>query len=191
MHSELEDVGVNPSANPTFQSVVAARLSRRQLLQGGLAAAALSVLRPPTGQAGAASAPLGFTGVPVSAADTVVVPPGYTAEVLYAWGDPVSEGPVFKPDASNTVADQERQAGMHHDGIHFFPLPVGSATSTRGLLAVNHEYTDDGLLHVGGMDPWTAEKVAKNFDTVLANFMTPPGMDIKIKKPGEGEEEKK
>ena len=162
MHSELEDVGVNPSANPTFQSVVAARLSRRQLLQGGLAAAALSVLRPPTGQAGAASAPLGFTGVPVSAADTVVVPPGYTAEVLYAWGDPVSEGPVFKPDASNTVADQERQAGMHHDGIHFFPLPVGSATSTRGLLAVNHEYTDDGLLHVGGMDPWTVEKVAKS-----------------------------
>jgi secreted PhoX family phosphatase len=27
---------------------------------------------------------------------------------------------------------------------------------------VNHEYTDDGLLHPGGMDPWTAEKVAKS-----------------------------
>jgi hypothetical protein len=27
---------------------------------------------------------------------------------------------------------------------------------------MNHEYTDDGLLHVGGMDPWTAEKVKKS-----------------------------
>ncbi len=95
-------------------------------------------------------------------ADTVVVPPGYTAEVLYAWGDPISDGPAFRPDASNTVADQERQAGMHHDGLHFFPLPAGSTASSRGLLATNHEYTDDGLLHVGGMAPWTAEKVAKS-----------------------------
>jgi uncharacterized protein len=30
------------------------------------------------------------------------------------------------------------------------------------LLALNHEYTDDGLLHAGGMTPWTAEKVAKS-----------------------------
>ncbi|HEU4367352.1 MAG TPA: PhoX family phosphatase [Methylomirabilota bacterium] len=159
MHNDLEDVGVNPSANPTFQSVVATRLSRRRLLQGGLAAAALSV----SGRRQADAAPLlGFKGVPVSAADTVVVPPGYTTEVLYAWGDPISDGPAFKPDASNTVADQEQQAGMHHDGLHFFPLPVGSDRSARGLLAVNHEYTDDGLLHVGGMQPWTAEKVAKS-----------------------------
>jgi uncharacterized protein len=51
---------------------------------------------------------------------------------------------------------------MHHDAIHFFPLPMGSDSSTRGLLAINHEYADDGLLHVGGMEPWTAEKVAKS-----------------------------
>jgi secreted PhoX family phosphatase len=92
----------------------------------------------------------------------VVVPPGYTAQVLYAWGDPISDGPVFKADASNTHQEQERQAGMHHDGIHFFPLPAGSDSSTRGLLALNHEYTDDGLLHPGGMEPWTPEKVAKS-----------------------------
>jgi hypothetical protein len=30
---------------------------------------------------------------------------------------------------------------------------------------------------------WTAEKVAKNFDSVLAGYMTAPGMDITIKKP--------
>src|SRR5262245_57410162 len=53
------------------------------------------------------------------------------------------------------------QAGMHHDGMHFFPLPGGNG-SAHGLLAVNHEYTDDGLLHVGGMQPWTADKVRKS-----------------------------
>ena len=162
MHSDHEDVGVNPSANPTFEEVVTARLSRRRLLQGGLVAAALSVLGRPAAPADAAPPLLGFKSVPVSVADTVVVPPGYTAEVLYAWGDPISDGPAFRPDASNTVADQERQAGMHHDGLHFFPLPAGSTASSRGLLATNHEYTDDGLLHVGGMAPWTAEKVAKS-----------------------------
>ncbi len=159
MNSDLEDVGVNPSSTPAFGDVVAARLSRRRLLQGGVAAAALAMLGRP---AAAEASPLGFTAVPVSTADTVAVPPGYTSEVLYAWGDPISDGPAFKPDASNTVADQERQAGMHHDGIHYFPLPAGSTTSTRGVLAVNHEYTDDGLLQVGGMEPWTADKVAKS-----------------------------
>jgi uncharacterized protein len=158
MNSDLEDVGVNPTSGAAFGDVVAARLTRRRLLQGGVAAAVLAMLRRP----GTAASPLGFTGVPVSTADTVTVPSGYASEVLYAWGDPVSDGPPFKPDASDTVADQERQAGMHHDGIHYFPLPAGSATSTRGLLAVNHEYTDDGLLHVGGMEPWTADKVAKS-----------------------------
>jgi len=92
----------------------------------------------------------------------VVVPAGYTTQVLYAWGDPISAGPAFRADASNTAEDQMVQAGMHHDGIHFFPFPAGSKSSTHGLLAVNHEYTDDGLLHQGGMEPWTAAKVRKS-----------------------------
>ncbi len=159
MNSDLEAIGVNPTSNPAFTDIVTTRLSRRRLLQGSVAAAALALLGRP---APAAASPLGFTGVPVSTADTVAVPPGYVSSVLYAWGDPISDGPTFASDASNTVADQERQAGMHHDGIHYFPLPRGSETSTRGLLAVNHEYTDDGLLHPGGMEPWTADKVAKS-----------------------------
>ncbi len=141
-----------------FSDVLQARLSRRRLLTSGLAAAGLGWLGPTPWAGG----PLGFTGVPVSTADTLVVPPGYLAEILYAWGDPISDGPAFKPDASNSVDDQLRQAGMHHDGMHFFPLPAGQTGSTRGLLAINHEYTDDGLLHPDGMLTWTAEKVRKS-----------------------------
>lgn len=157
----------NPSTNPWFTQLLNGRLSRRHLCHGGLVAAGMTLLCGPLvsglrQQAEATGALFSFQGVPVSTADTVVVPPGYTAEVLFAWGDPVSNGPAFKPDASNTAAEQAQQAGMHHDGLHFFPLPAGSQNSSRGLLTINHEYTDDGLLHVGGMEPWTADKVAKS-----------------------------
>jgi uncharacterized protein len=150
----------------TFSEIMAQRLSRRQVLAGGLVAASLAVLRPMHGSAANSQAGggalLGFSGIPVSTGDALIVPPGYVTEVLYAWGDPVSDGPAFKPDASNTAEEQALQAGMHHDGIQFFPLPAGDVSSTHGLLAVNHEYTDDGLLHADGMEPWTAEKVRKS-----------------------------
>jgi secreted PhoX family phosphatase len=51
---------------------------------------------------------------------------------------------------------------MHHDGIHYFPLPYGSKSSSSGLLVMNHEYTDDGLLHADGFAHWSAEKVRKS-----------------------------
>ena len=118
----------------TFDEIVQRRLSRRDVMRGGLMTAGLTLLGPLGRAPGAAaqgsrSALLGFAGIPTSKADTIVVPAGYVAEVLYAWGDPVSDGPTFKPDASSTVDEQARQAGMHHDGIEFFPLPLGSSAS--------------------------------------------------------------
>ena len=104
---------------------------------------------------------LGFKSVPISSADTVVVPAGYTSRVFFAWGDPISDGPSFKPDASNSAADQAVQAGMHHDGMHFFSLPPGSNNPDHGLLVVNHEYLDQRLLYPDGMLTWTAEKLRK------------------------------
>ena len=102
---------------------------------------------------------LGFTAIPVSSADAVVVPPGYTARVLIAWGDPVSDGPAFAPDASNSAADQAQQWGMHNDGVVYFPI---RNSSREGLLVQNSEYTDDVLLFPDGMANWTAEKTAKS-----------------------------
>jgi uncharacterized protein len=171
-----DDSASNSSGNPSFSEVLQA--SRRNLIRGGLGAAGLFFLgcdTPwgeiplPRGGKGGPTTPqplLGFRGVPVSSADAIVVPPGYRADVLFAWGDPISAGPAFAQDASNSTADQERQAGMHHDGMHFFSLDElhrgkargedKASVSRRGLLVVNHEYTDDGLLHPGGMTPWTA-----------------------------------
>ena len=102
---------------------------------------------------------LGFTAIPVSSADAVVVAPGYTARVLIAWGDPVSDGPAFAPDASNSAADQAQQWGMHNDGVVYFPI---RNSSREGLIVQNSEYTDDGLLFPDGQANWDAEKTAKS-----------------------------
>ena len=150
----------NPSGGSAFSSILKTRTTRRQLLQ---AAAALPLM----GLAAGCATPGGrrdsgaVTFAPVSASveDRVLVPAGYSATPLYRWGDAIGSAqgmPAFKTDAGNTAEEQALQAGMHHDGMHFFPLPFGSDNPVRGLLAINHEYTDDGLLHAGGMDPWNA-----------------------------------
>ncbi|MBK9985594.1 MAG: PhoX family phosphatase [Betaproteobacteria bacterium] len=126
------------------------------------AVAAVVAMMGPVGYAGTSRPPLGFTAVPASLRDAVVVPPEYEFQVLYRWGDPTGIGsslPAFRPDASNTAEDQALQAGMHHDGMHFFPL---GSDGRRALLVLNHEYTDEHQLHADGAAPLTAAKVRKS-----------------------------
>ncbi|MES2960604.1 MAG: PhoX family phosphatase [Pseudomonadota bacterium] len=160
----------NRSANPSIHDV--SDPARRVVLQGGLGLVASALYAPLL--ASCASAPgreapravlpvIGFKSVPATAADGLVVPEGYVASVIAAWGEPVGvpgNMPAWRGDASHSAAEQAVQMGMHHDGIHFYALDGNG--SSRGLLAMNHEYTDDGLLHVGGLTPWTAEKVRKS-----------------------------
>jgi len=161
----------NRSSNPTIHEV--SDPSRRTILRGGLGALAGSFFAPLSAIGGAAaltgcatgsmaSGPLiGFKSVGVSTADTITVPEGYTYQVIAPWGDPVGmsgENHAFKDDASNSAAHQESQLGMHHDGIHYF----AQEGSKSGLLAMNHEYVDHGLLFTDGMATWTAEKVRKS-----------------------------
>ncbi|MEY3162633.1 MAG: hypothetical protein RIT25_2627, partial [Planctomycetota bacterium] len=111
---------------------------------------------------------LGFAEVSPSSADTIVVPPGYTWSVLVPWGTPLFSGVApFREDASNTSQDQEGQVGFNHDGMHFFPLENGSKGSKRGLLVLNHEYTDASQIYSAATgagitnDAAGREKVAK------------------------------
>ena len=154
----LEDS--NPSTGPDLHAL--SDPARRVLLQGGLGAVAGGLLAPLAAAAEPAGPGPGFTPVPVSTADAVTVPEGYVAEPIYAWGDPVGAPgrppgtPAFRADAGNSAAEQALQAGMHHDGMHFFAL-----AADRGMLVLNHEYADDGLLHTDGVRTWSAEKVRK------------------------------
>ncbi len=155
--------------NDSFEEIAVAPISRRGFVKAGLAATGTvyfgeveSLLSAVPAVAlrdepGNERTLLGFKGIPVSAADTVVVPEGYSVKVLIAWGDPVSDGPAFRQDASNTSVEQALQWGMHNDGLVYFPIH-GSA---RGLLAQNNEYIDDALLFPDGNANWTPEKTKK------------------------------
>lgn len=176
--SSMEDSNGSSNANIHQQSSPNRRqvlhlplgLSLRALFGGAGAAGAAQWLSAcaagsqaaHTAQPPATGPLLGFKGITASAADTVRVPEGYTVAVLAPWGEPVGvpgNQPAFRTDASNSAADQAVQMGMHHDGMHFYPL---DASGTRGLLVMNHEYVDDGLLHPDGLKTWTADKVRKS-----------------------------
>jgi len=163
---------VNHSGNTTFTSVLASRLKRRTVMKGTVGAALTSLMGAAAidgnfkgnGHArghdkihgnGLAKGhtKLGFKAVAVSDANRVVVPEGYTAKPFVPWGTPLTgDYPDYRPDGTNTGADQENQVGMHHDGMHFFPIDqkAGGSSSTEGLLVMNHEYINQSALHPSG-----------------------------------------
>jgi secreted PhoX family phosphatase len=144
---------VNPSDNPTFESILQSRLARRALLKGAALSASFLVVgstplaRLGTGEAAARGTSLGFEPISLNTEDRVTVPEGYQSQVLIRWGDPLtSTAPAFRLDAQSAVAQAE-QFGYNCDFVGFFPLPRwGARTSTMGLLAVNHEYTNPELM---------------------------------------------
>ncbi|MDX1391063.1 MAG: PhoX family phosphatase, partial [Rheinheimera sp.] len=180
---QIDNSGVDPqtnfSLNPTFAAIVAGRMARRQFLKGSVGAAVAAFIggslagcnssdaEPETVVSPVTTAPLlGFTAVATSRADSIVVPQGYTARTFLPWGTPLTGSyPDFLPDASNTGAEQEQQVGMHHDGMHFFPIDARSTnqSSTEGLLVFNHEYIDNNLVHTNGINvvPRVADEVRK------------------------------
>ena len=158
--SQMEDS--NRSSNLSIHDVLQSPVRRTVLVGlGALAGFGLAGCAGAPSGGAAASRALGFKPVAASGGDRVVVPEGYVATVLAPWGDPVgiagSGMPAFKADASNSAAEQAVQMGMHHDGLQYYALDG----SRRGLLAINQEYTDDGLLHPDGQKTWTPEKVKK------------------------------
>ena len=157
--SQMEDS--NPSSNLSIHDVLQSPVRRTVLLGlGALAGFGLAGCAGTREGGAAASRALGFKPVAASGVDRVVVPEGYVVAVLAPWGEPVGIAgnmPAFKLDASNSAADQAVQMGMHHDGLEYYALEG----SRRGLLAINQEYTDDGLLHPDGQKTWTPEKVKK------------------------------
>jgi len=144
--------------------VMDAYLSRRTVLRGGLGAAvtmmagtglvswlgdaqATTLASPPAGPSPSPLA-LGFQSIPGSRTDACTVAAGYSAYVLAPWGTPLNDrANPWKADGSNSAADQANAMGMHHDGMHFFPL---EGRSDAGLLAINFEYIDTQALHPAG-----------------------------------------
>lgn len=183
-----DDLITNPSGNRHFADVLAADVSRRNMLGGTIGVAAVGFFAgAPVAQAAAVPATstasvaggdpkrplIGFKAVPVSKDDTVHVPEGYVAEVLIPWGTPIhSDGPAWKKNATNSARDQAVQVGFNHDGMHFFPFDTRGRMKSRGgkhdnngagLLVLNHEYTDPAMLTIDGLEgDMTLEKARKH-----------------------------
>ena len=96
-------------------------LERRQPWAGVATAAAL----PGWGSMRASESELlGFAAVPVSSQGDMTSCRRVTVRRFSARGDPegiAGAQPEFRFDGSNSAAEQELQAGMHHDAVELFP----------------------------------------------------------------------
>ncbi|MGB0562503.1 MAG: PhoX family protein [Spirulinaceae cyanobacterium] len=164
---DTENIDYNASNNDSFYHVLErAKVRRRGFLKGSSSLVAASMLG--TGLAflgdavksdeeklatAATSLQFSFGTVIKNTADQVTVPAGYTATVLMATGDPLSnQVPAYQNDGTDTGF--AFRAGDHHDGMEFFGLGNNGrdpSSASKGLLCVNHEVAEDlGFMHANG-----------------------------------------
>lgn len=164
------DIVRSKSETPTFAELLERRISRRGLLKSGVVAGALAVTGPvlrvgfaetATAAEQAAWMPANtgaipavhFGPIPAQPADlrNIVVPEGYGWAPLLRWGDPIRHGaPEFDP-LNQSAEKQAQQIGYNCDYIGWHQLSARGETE-RGILWVNHEYTNPELMFAGYQD---------------------------------------
>ncbi|MFM9270107.1 PhoX family protein [Halomonas elongata] len=200
MSKEIEDHRLlNPSDNEPFSAVLEKHVSRRRVMQGGLGMAAMTVLGG-FGLAGCDSSDgdtstpgsektslsLAFDAIRGSLTDAVAVPAGYTAQVLIPWGTPLnSQAPSWSEDLGFTPEIQANSVGMHHDGMHHFPLDENNASSNF-LLVMNNEYIDQEALWAPQGGPTNAAEGARPADEVRTEINAHGVTVVEVKKTGSG-----
>ncbi|MFW6641256.1 PhoX family protein [Nocardiopsis algeriensis] len=142
----------NTSDNPYFGDVLSRSLSRRSALLAGAVGAGILGLAAPAA-AGRADRGPGrpkpsprptFRSVLPNSDDRVTVPENYEQHVIVRWGDPVlPDAPEFDVHHQTAWA-QSRQFGYNCDYVGLYQLD-----DNRGLLWVNHEYTNENLMFAG------------------------------------------
>ena len=157
-NNEAEPILSTRGKGEIFADLMERRLSRRGLLKAGAASAvgALVLTVPGVGtfEAEAVHEPdsphgtIKFKPIVPQPVDSqqIVVAEGHSWAPLLKWGDPIRhDAPAF--DAENqSVEAQEQQIGYNCDYIGFHGLPWDGRSSMRGVLWVNHEYTNEELM---------------------------------------------
>jgi len=148
----FDDIPTNPNLDKTIGDVINARYGRRGVLRGALGVSAATALfgtsamiAPSAAQASAHSR-YNFTELAWGNDETHHIADGYDADILLRWGDPITaDAPEF--DVMNQTADaQLKQFGYNNDYVGFTAL---NDEGTRGLLCVNHEYTNEEVMFPG------------------------------------------
>jgi secreted PhoX family phosphatase len=172
LHDELESLSSNPSDNRSFQDVLAANASRRNVLRGTLVGAATTFVAP-AALAAERERPSGkhprnlvnFSPLTIDQATvdqtTVSISDDYEYQVLIPWGTPIEPGATEEytgdPNTRPTPQQAALQIGIGHDGMWFFPQRRGyynrrgeGRAVFNGMLCVNHEFGTN--FHVLGKD---------------------------------------
>jgi uncharacterized protein len=148
----FDNTPLSPPAGETIGAMIARRYSRRDMLKGSLGVTAATVLfgeaalMGASGPAKAASAGFVFQEVTAEIDENHRVAEGYNADIVIAWGDPLSDGLEPFDPRTLTGEEQAKRFGYNNDFIAFFPL---NAQNTRGLLCVNHEYVSPEVMFAG------------------------------------------
>lgn len=159
-----EDTSTNLSKSPTIGDIIESRFTRRQMLQGSLGVSVMATMAATGGnllfpQAVTANdgndssggSSFNYSEIEATVTENHAVADGYKADILLRWGDAVIPGaPKFDPTDQSAEA-QAMQFGYNNDFLGFIPLNENAddKTSERGLLVVNHEYTNEELMFPG------------------------------------------
>ena len=155
-YEESENVGRNPTDNPTIGDVIAARLGRRDILKGALGVAAIAATVSPLALAAASRAKrryasrFRFDEIEAGIDKNHHVAAGYDADVLIRWGDPVVRGragvrsDASRPPPRSVSSSATTATSSATSRCRARPIP-----SQHGLLAVNLEYTNEELMFPG------------------------------------------
>ncbi|MEM1352861.1 MAG: PhoX family phosphatase, partial [Pseudomonadota bacterium] len=108
---------------------------------------------------------------------------GYDAEILLRWGDPITaDAPDF--DIMNQSASaQSQQFGYNNDYVGFTAL---NQPGTRGLLCVNHEYTNEEVMFPGLGRQDRADFVGMTKDLVDIEMAAHGGTVVEIAQGSDG-----
>jgi secreted PhoX family phosphatase len=155
----FDDIPTNPHLDNTIGDILNRRYGRRDFLKGSLGVSAAAALfgpvalgtaRPVTAAAtdaeaaklaAATSDRFKFSELASGNDETHHIAEGYDANILLRWGDPITaDAPEF--DVQNqSAAAQLQQFGYNNDYVGYTELEPG-----RGLLCVNHEYTNEEVM---------------------------------------------
>lgn len=148
----FDDIPTNPHLENTIGDLINRRFGRRDVLRGALGVTALTALFGTTALVAADKAQAAvpsryhFTELESGVDETHHVAEGYQADILLRWGDKiVADAREFDP-REQTAQAQLKQFGYNNDFIGFVPL---NQDHTRGLLCVNHEYTNEEVMFPG------------------------------------------
>ncbi|MFT6673830.1 MAG: secreted PhoX family phosphatase, partial [Sulfitobacter sp.] len=149
----FDDIPTNPNLSRTIGDVINARYGRRDMLRALLGVSATTALfgssaliAPRHASAASTDSRYHFEELRAGNDETHHVADGYDAQVLLRWGDPVlADAPAFDV-MHQTAAVQLQQFGYNNDYVGFVPLQDDNA---RGLLCVNHEYTNEEVMFPG------------------------------------------